>query len=957
MNTSEFLRAILPPDCWYFVVTPAPGGKGFKHYPCQTIEEAAQRALYLDSEHKQNVFYACAGYRESHIEKIVDGKPKQRYRTKENVKLVKSFWLDLDVGTTEPGQPPKYATQADAVAALGRFLAATKLPVPIVVNSGYGVHCYWPLTQPILPGQWTHTAGLLKALTGATKLMADNSRTSDEASILRPVGTHNRKVKNGVAGAMPVSSGSAVQLFDYQAIHHAIEFALKLTGTEAPAERKHAAAEGGVNPSGLVVPVGGFQKSSPDRIASMCQQIHALKETGGVSEPQWYAALQVVAFAENGEKTVHDWSAKYPSYTFDETQRKIDQVLNFGPTTCAKLDDVYPEGCRGCKYKGKITSPIQLGIEVKAAAAPTVTVTHDGTETLLELPMPPAPFLRGGDDMPGLYVDIEGVPVRFYPYDLFPVELCKDTDMGYETTRVRHWLPHEGWCDYTFRSSLIVSHRDFTTSLMDNSIKPENAKFMAAYMNSYLQELQSKTKIRKLYGAMGWQDDDGFLLGRKLYTKAGEQAAGVSNKVSPELIDGIATAGTLADWQAGIKLLDRAGLEAHLFSFLIGFGAPLFAVTGYDGAMLSMLGDTNSGKTLSSKAMLSIYGKYKGLRIGKKDTLNAKIEKMSMLGNLPVYIDELTNTEANELSQFIYQVSEGRGRARLRSDSSMRAAASWQTLGVTSTNASLTSKLATSKDNAEAEMVRLLEYRVERIGWFEKEMSTVHEAVTANYGHAGEAYVRWLVQSDRNTLREQIENVAKSIRDTVSFEGRERYWINTIAVVLYGAVAAQAIGVLNFDNFPATYARLFNWATGLIRSSRTVVSETRQTELTVLSQFLDSIMSNRLVVNDTVLGHIKATTVVKPPMGPLVARYEQHTGNIYVDRKVLRKYLSDHQIDYNPMKNDLLVSGVLKDAGARKVLGAGTQFTGGQVDTWLIDGRHPALAGVLEVTPTEGEQA
>jgi hypothetical protein len=134
------------------------------------------------------------------------------------------------------------------------------------------------------------------------------------------------------------------------------------------------------------------------------------------------------------------------------------------------------------------------------------------------------------------------------------------------------------------------------------------------------------------------------------------------------------------------------------------------------------------------------------------------------------------------------------------------------------------------------------------------------------------------------------------------------------------------------------------------------VTENRQNEMTVLSQFLDSVMSGRLVVNDTVLGHIKATTVIKPPMGPLVARYEQHTGNIYVDRKVLRKYLSEHQIDYTPMKNDLMMSGVLKDAAARKVLGAGTQFSGGQVDTWLIDGRHPALAGALEAQPTEGEK-
>lgn len=948
MNTSEFLRAILPADCWYFVATPSPTGKGFKHYACQTVEEAASRALYLDAEQKQNVYFACAGYRADHILKTVDGVEKRKYRTKNNVKLVKAFWLDLDVGVSEPGTPAKYPSQAAAVQALGQFLVTAGLPKPMVVNSGYGVHCYWPLTQAIMPGQWASTANALKALTGQLKLLADNSRTSDEASILRPVGTHNRKVKAGVQGAMPVSCGSAVELFDYAAFHGAVTRAVAVSGAELPAERHTVAGSADtVNPTGLIVPVGGFQKSSADRVASLCQQVHTFKETGGVSEPQWYAALQVVAFTNNGDQKVHEWSAKYPSYSHAETDTKLNQVKSFGPTTCAKLEDVYAEGCRGCKYKGKITSPIQLGIEVHEAPAPKVAIQHGDTEVLVEIPGPPVPFIRGSEDQPGLYIDVEGVPVRFYPYDLYPVELCKDVDMGYEITRVKHFLPHEGWGEFIFRSSLVASQREFVTSLMDNSIKPENAKMMAAYMTSYLQELQSKTKIRKLYGSMGWKEDEGFLLGRKLHTPSGAQPAGVSNKVSHEMLEAITTGGTLEGWQSGVKLLDQPGLEAHLFSFLVGFGAPLFAITGYDGAMLSMLGDTNSGKTLSSKAMLSIYGRYKGLRIGKKDTLNAKIEKMAMLGNLPVYIDELTNTEADELSQFIYQVSEGRGRARLRSDSTMREAAEWQTLGITSTNASLVAKLAAGKDNAEAEMVRLLEYRVEKLDWFEKQMTQVHDAVTTNYGHAGEAYVDWLVKSDRGVLKAEIGKVVQSIMGAVTFEGKERYWINTIAVILYGAVAAQAIGLLKFDNFPATYQRLFAWSCSLIRNSRGEVAEAKVDDLTVIAQFLDANTGGRLVVNEQAMGHMTVTQIIKPPVGQLVARYEQHTGLVFVDRKVLKKYMVERQVDYTPMKRKLVEAGVLINADKRKVLGSGTSFAGGQVDTWQINGRHELLAGIL----------
>lgn len=35
------------------------------------------------------------------------------------------------------------------------------------------------------------------------------------------------------------------------------------------------------------------------------------------------------------------------------------------------------------------------------------------------------------------------------------------------------------------------------------------------------------------------------------------------------------------------------------------------------------------------------------------------------------------------------------------------------------------------------------------------------------------------------------------------------------------------------------------------------------------------------------------------------------------------------------------------NADKRKVLGSGTSFAGGQVDTWQINGKHELLAGIL----------
>ena len=123
MQTLDFLKAILPEDAgtWYFVATPSPTGKGFAHTACRSIAELDQRIGHLERESALNVYYACAGYREEYVDRPVlkNGvtKLKRQYRIKENVKLVKAYWLDLDVGVAEPGKAAKYPDQRSAIIA------------------------------------------------------------------------------------------------------------------------------------------------------------------------------------------------------------------------------------------------------------------------------------------------------------------------------------------------------------------------------------------------------------------------------------------------------------------------------------------------------------------------------------------------------------------------------------------------------------------------------------------------------------------------------------------------------------------------------------------------------------------------------------------------------------------------------------------------------------------------
>jgi len=190
----DFFKLVLPEPGWKFVVTIKDGHA--THHACSTFDEMEMIATAACAE-CIDAYFACASFAEP---QYVDSMGQKRARTRANAVVAKSFWLDIDVGEGKP-----YASQADAILELGNFCVGYKLTKPMLVSSGAGLHCYWPMMEDVPKVDWQSTASKLKALTKhpAIPLTVDQSRTSDIASILRPIGTLNFKRK---------SEGEPVQL-------------------------------------------------------------------------------------------------------------------------------------------------------------------------------------------------------------------------------------------------------------------------------------------------------------------------------------------------------------------------------------------------------------------------------------------------------------------------------------------------------------------------------------------------------------------------------------------------------------------------------------------------------------------------------------------------------------------------------------------------------------------------
>lgn len=105
-------------------------------------------------------------------------------------------------------------------------------------------------------------------------------------------------------------------------------------------------------------------KTSAHKIYRKCNFIkHCVDDSYKLSEPEWYIGLiSILCRTQEAPEIIHRWSENYHSYSYEETQSKIDQALNnSSPTSCLKIKENFNnEYCKDCFHP--VSSPISLGI-------------------------------------------------------------------------------------------------------------------------------------------------------------------------------------------------------------------------------------------------------------------------------------------------------------------------------------------------------------------------------------------------------------------------------------------------------------------------------------------------------------------------------------------------------------------------------------------------------------------
>lgn len=907
---------------------------GWKHKKCATIGEAAALAKRLDGAGAP-VYHSCGLY-------------ESTPRTQENVKSLRSFWLDIDCGEAKG-----YPTQANALAALGQFVDELGLPSPYIINSGAGLHIYWPLDTNIRKEQWQPVADMLKEACKQQGLNADPSRTADASSILRPVGTTNNK------HGKPVTVLKEGEVTSYARLVNCLS---TYTG--------HL----GAPPAHITIQPDNDIPDQPDTqyepvyvadIISGCGALRAFSETHEqLSEPKWRAGLGILSRCEDGREHAHEWSARDARYSEQQTQAKLDSWPK--PVTCKHVSEHWDE-CKTCPFFGKIKTPLQIG---KSVPIEVDEVDEDG----VSIPLPAIPKdyrIMQKNDVYNLYQSTGDPDTPWKP--IYPAIIYVDS--YYEEADIVYMVIHERG-KHGLKEARVqmgnFANNDWKKPLYNARmmINDSNSKNLKAYFAAWSTDQNLLPPSVTAHENMGWHGGE-LVVGERKYKSDGTYETIRLNSSIHEYSKGLEPVGSLDKWvEITDKLFNQDGLEHFQFMIMCSFASPLLNLMGDEGSVLvyAHSSDGGYGKTTAERAALSVWGTWKERsRSLASTTDNAFLTMLSAMSHLPIIYDELTNYDDKKLSQFVHNISSGKPKARLDRNGRQRSMPNtWDLIVCASGNQLLSDKLSLNKSNASAELSRIFEYTFPKLksNVTPTEATILMKELESHVGTAGEVYARYLAVN-RAKIKVAVNNVLKSLGIKHKFQGIDRYYARLMAAVIVATKIANALKLVAFDR-----QKIEDFMLDSIGHQRETIKEVSTDPVPKFQEMLGELMPNILVTvgDEKWIASGGEVLVKQHPRGSIAGWFltapiaEHRIGMKQLQRTIpefwlmetaVKTWCSKRGLDYKHMLKEWDNAGLIRGGAKRnRRIGRGLEEYSTMKATMIELDNKSAVASVTPLTAT-----
>lgn len=910
-NMDKFLSRILPP-------LPPPEDTGLM--PCYFMVGLTGEKKDLPDSHPfvsfnqipsicqsmtgKNIYIAPASYKDS-----IFG------RRGVNALHCKALWADIDVGKPQNS----YDTLDDAVKALGNFVQKTQLKPTVVVHSGVGLQAYWTFDKPLEAAIWKQLARLFAAVCQQNNLILDPSRTQDVASILRMPGTLH--LKSGNTARVIFDKGldwNPKKLFELIKASLRDDPSLSAVPTNtAPPLQMPAQALSQTT----------LQQEPVAKAESIARGCPAILTAGLCAEPQWFAMMSVMKCCVDGHEWAHKLSAfDKVRYNPEDTEQKFAHASPNMPARCDTFAAMCAETCARCPNRGRITSPIQLGLGKGVATSKLVEAAPGAATPVSDHLVIPRkreyPLRKLESDT--FIINEHGITYRALTKDRSGVFEWKDTHLCvaklYYTHSVyslengaprrTHWFVVEQPNGKREHVPFVVQ-KDMTpnnimrwfneANIFPSSSAAKSSLFMQL-MNTYLQSVIGDCQEIATAKRFGWttvQDTDnqceieGFATGCGVVTANGVkpvQYDGVAERIAREELG---TTGSLEKWKLIPQMYRVLKQPAAQLAVCLAFAAPLMKYgSGIANNGIFSLWSSASGKGKSQvmRACASIWGHPDKQFIQRHSSSVLRMRKLSVIHNLPCYMDELTDVKDEDMYSLAYTLVDGREKQKLRtSGAEMVETGDWKTMTFTTANKSFKEAASKIAGDSDASVLRIMEMECdfqsyEHVPQVRDYIAYCISLCAENYGLAGPEFMYQLLRhADRlATLTRRVEAWCHA----KGFAPEERYMAVPLGIGLIAGRWAVEWGLLDYD-----MDALEKWILEVfVPHNRGMTKENTVKNDDILRNYLLDRQLNILVVTDhdrpaefqeSTKGAPDKYIVVFPPREILV-RYEQDTNTFYI---------------------------------------------------------------------------
>lgn len=344
--------------------------------------------------------------------------------------------------------------------------------------------------------------------------------------------------------------------------------------------------------------------------------------------------------------------------------------------------------------------------------------------------------------------------------------LFKERYRNIETGKEKWVLTHFGygeWEDlppipasYLGNPQKLITLKDYGVSVDSN-----RAKSLVSYLTTIDELNRDHIPEIKSVGHCGWLKDGSFYP----YCE-GVQFDG--NQDFLPMVNAVEEKGEYTAWIQKVQEVKNRSIEVRL-ALDATFAAPLISILDALIFIVHLWGESSNGKSTTLQLCASVWGDPARLCHSCKTTQTSLDLRCGTLKNLPLIADETQllkgNRGSGELG--IYDLTQGRGKARSNTTLGQRPTETWANTLVTAGENPLV-----SSDSMAGEINRVLQIECKDDFDLIGNPGEIKELIRDCHGHAGKRFVEFL-SKQKDEIKKFFNDIQRDIRKTVDTSGKQ----------------------------------------------------------------------------------------------------------------------------------------------------------------------------------------